>query len=218
MTDCRHATEPELREELRALMAALSHDLRTPLAAVYGEVDLALRRDRTAATYRDALERIRAGLGELLDLSADLSRLGEEEPASPAVARLDSVLAELACRYPGVLIGAAAGNRAAAGDGARLARALGLVIEHVRKCDAGEDPVTLEDVAADRNDASVIRLVVRTGPGGVMRRAGFRLRAAAHMLRSYGGELELRDGEPGAAIEVRLQARVAVTGGLSVDK
>ena len=61
-------------------MASLAHDLRTPLAAVYGEADLALRRDRTAETYRDVLARIRAGLSEMLDLSADLALLAEEAP------------------------------------------------------------------------------------------------------------------------------------------
>jgi signal transduction histidine kinase len=36
-------------EELEAFAAAVAHELRTPLAALSGEVDIALRRDRTAA-------------------------------------------------------------------------------------------------------------------------------------------------------------------------
>ncbi|HEY2785652.1 MAG TPA: ATP-binding protein [Fimbriiglobus sp.] len=36
-----------------------SHQLRTPLTAILGQADVALRRDRPEAEYRDALERIR---------------------------------------------------------------------------------------------------------------------------------------------------------------
>jgi signal transduction histidine kinase len=37
-----------------------SHQLRTPLAALRGQVDVALRRERTAAEYRGTLERLRS--------------------------------------------------------------------------------------------------------------------------------------------------------------
>ena len=45
----------------RRLTAEVSHELRTPLAQITAEIDLALRRERPPAEYREALERIRAG-------------------------------------------------------------------------------------------------------------------------------------------------------------
>ena len=44
--------------ELQTFAASVVHELRTPLAAVSGEIELALLRDRTPAAYREALERI----------------------------------------------------------------------------------------------------------------------------------------------------------------
>lgn len=44
----------------RRLTAEVSHELRTPLAQIRAEVDLALRRERTPAEYRRALEEVRA--------------------------------------------------------------------------------------------------------------------------------------------------------------
>ena len=50
--------QESLSEQLEAFAAAVAHELRTPLAALSGEVDVALRRERSAAAYRDALVRI----------------------------------------------------------------------------------------------------------------------------------------------------------------
>ena len=189
-------------DELRAVVATLAHDLRTPLAAVYGEVDLALRRDRTPDTYREILSRIRDGLGELLDLSADLALLGETEPGQPNSVPLAEIVSNVAQRYPELSITAQPGNRLVAGDKARLVRALGLVIEHLRKCDPSGDPLTLEDVGLVTTSAT--GLLLRTGPSGAVRRGTFRLRAAAQIVRAVGGTLEVVDTQPGTAIEIRL--------------
>lgn len=45
-------------ETERRFVADASHELRTPLAVIRAEADLALRRDRSAQEYRDALESI----------------------------------------------------------------------------------------------------------------------------------------------------------------
>jgi signal transduction histidine kinase len=203
MTDER-AADSKANEELRAFMATLAHDLRTPLAAVYGEVDLALRRDRTADTYREILNRIRVGLSELLDLSADLALLGETQPGPPGGVSLREVVAALALRYPDMSSEAPGLNRLVAGDQARLVRALGLVIEHLRKCDPSGDPVMLEDATLDRGVAPVTRLVLRTGPSGAVRRGTFRLRAAAQIVGAFGGALDVVETQPGTAVEIRL--------------
>jgi signal transduction histidine kinase len=53
-----------LRHEQR-FTAELSHELRTPLARVKGETELTLRRERTPADYRVALEAIDANVDEM---------------------------------------------------------------------------------------------------------------------------------------------------------
>jgi signal transduction histidine kinase len=203
MSDHRPAAA-EWDDELRAVIAALAHDLRTPLAAVYGEVDLALRRDRTADTYREILSRIRLGLAELLDLSADLALLGEVEAGPWGVVPFNEVVAALALRYPDVSVQVRQVDRRVPGDQTRLVRALGLVIEHLQKCDPSGDPVTLEDPAVDHGAASATRLLLRTGPSGAVRRGTFRLRAAAQIVRAVGGTLEVVETQPGTAVEIRL--------------
>ena len=65
------AQEPA--EQLEAFAAAVAHELRTPLAALSGEVDIALRRERSAAAYREALARIAASVAELVELTGDLT-------------------------------------------------------------------------------------------------------------------------------------------------
>jgi His Kinase A (phospho-acceptor) domain len=205
MTEERQVPGDEWDEERRAFMASLAHDLRTPLAAVYGEADLALRRDRTAETYREVLERIRAGLAEMLDLSADLALLGEEAPGPLEIVSVESLVLAVAQGYPRLTVGAARGPGLVAGEPARLRRALTLVIEHLMKCDPSGDPVTVEKVTDVWSTAPVLRLVFRTGPAGAARRGSFRLRAAEQIIRTCGGVLEAREAPPGVAVEVRFE-------------
>jgi two-component system, OmpR family, sensor kinase len=56
-----------LRRE-RRFAAELSHELRTPLARIVAEVDLALRRERQPAEYREALEQIDRNAAQLTRL------------------------------------------------------------------------------------------------------------------------------------------------------
>lgn len=204
MSDDWPAADHRQDDELRAIMATLAHDLRTPLAAVFGEVDLALRRDRTADAYREILTRIRVGLAELLELSADVALVGEVEPGAPGVVPLDEVIAALAVRYPEASIQARRMGRFVAGDQTRIVRALGLVIEHLRKCDPSGHAVMLEDGAVERGATPATRLLFRTGPSGAVRRGTFRLRAAAQLIRACGGGLEVVDTQPGTAVEIHL--------------
>jgi signal transduction histidine kinase len=205
MTEEHRAVGNEWDQERRAFIASLAHDLRTPLAAVYGEADLALRRDRTAEEYRDVLARIRAGLSEMLDLSADLALLGEAAPGQLEIVSVDAIVAALAQRYPRLTVGAAHGGGLVTGEPARLGRAFALVIEHLLKCDPSGDPVAVEKATDVRSTAPVLRLVFRTGPAGAARRGSFRLRAAEQIIRTCGGVLEAREAPPGVAVEVRFE-------------
>ncbi|SEJ28153.1 Signal transduction histidine kinase [Deinococcus reticulitermitis] len=73
-------------ERLEALVSAqrrftadAAHDLRTPIAVLRGEVDLALRRPRSAEEYRDTLSRMRGDLAGLSTLAEDLLTLARLE-------------------------------------------------------------------------------------------------------------------------------------------
>ena len=127
--------------ELEAFAAAVAHELRTPLSALSGEVELALRRERTAAAYRDALARIATSVAELVDLTGDLAFLGQASKARDIGrkrARLEAMFAQLAERFgaaqPDVLsIDPPVDEISVAGDELQLARALTLVVEHALK-------------------------------------------------------------------------------------
>jgi two-component system OmpR family sensor kinase len=55
--------------------ADASHELRSPLTAMLGEIDVTLKRDRSGAEYREALELLRTRLTELGGLTEDLMLL-----------------------------------------------------------------------------------------------------------------------------------------------
>jgi signal transduction histidine kinase len=87
--------------DLHEFAAAVAHEIRTPLVAVAGEIELVLRRDRTPTEYREALERIASGVSELVQISGDLTLRGEPADVADASsgARLDTVLVRVQERY-----------------------------------------------------------------------------------------------------------------------
>jgi signal transduction histidine kinase len=99
-------------ENERRFVADASHELRTPLAVVRAETDLALRRERDAVAYRDALRSIdrettrlegllddlletmrerTMGLAEPLDVAALLGRVTERVRPATREVRLEVV-------------------------------------------------------------------------------------------------------------------------------
>ncbi len=81
-----------LRHE-RLLSAELSHELRTPLAKLAAEAELALRRDRTADEYRDALRAVLANAAQLSGIvEALLAAAQQEAGANPGVSSAASVV------------------------------------------------------------------------------------------------------------------------------
>src|SRR3954454_4509229 len=89
--------------DFEAFAAAVAHEIRTPLTAVAGEIEVALRRERSATDYREALVRIAAGVAELVEISADLTLLGDVpgDAAQSLHAALDSILSSVRHRYRG---------------------------------------------------------------------------------------------------------------------
>jgi two-component system OmpR family sensor kinase len=68
-----------------------SHQLRTPLAAIVGQLDVALRRDRTAEEYREALTSAQKQAGQLTRIVEMLMFLTREDAdvSSPALERVE---------------------------------------------------------------------------------------------------------------------------------
>jgi len=84
-------------EEQRRLMADASHELRTPVAIISGEAELALSRDgRSPAELRDALARVRAESARLKDIVDDLFLLARAEAGDPIMVPREVYLGEVA--------------------------------------------------------------------------------------------------------------------------
>jgi phospho-acceptor domain-containing protein len=134
---------------LQQVAAAVVHELRTPLAALHGEIELALRRDRSPQAYREVLGRLEVLCAELTEMSADLALLADppDHEALPAQAsRLDDAVRVVIDRYrtnPAVRIAEPAGDLWIAGEGRLVSRALTLLVDHALRHRRARDPVIL---------------------------------------------------------------------------
>ena len=78
MTERLNAMLERLQGALQAnrrFAAAASHELRSPLTAIRGEVEVALRRERAASDYRETLESVQARVVEMSDTIGHLLTL-----------------------------------------------------------------------------------------------------------------------------------------------
>ncbi len=85
----------EGRRRQQAFVAAASHDLRTPIAALRTELELALRGRREAAALRRAIEAAHGDAVRLGRLADGLLALAEAEPGGRPLARSRIAAAEL---------------------------------------------------------------------------------------------------------------------------
>lgn len=88
-------------EANRRFAADASHELRGPLTAVLGEIDVTLKRDRQPEEYRDAFARLRERLEVMVRLTEDLMLLVRaQEDRSPVVGevRVGDLLQRVASR------------------------------------------------------------------------------------------------------------------------
>jgi len=213
-------------QSLELFAAATAHDLRTPLSALSGEVELALRRERSPAAYREALQRIAERVAELVDLTADLALLGppDEHPASAqATANVGGVLDLVAsrCRACGVAIEPTPGPLMVCADESRLGRALTRLVEHAARYGGAAPRLRITETNEARADDGYVDIVLDGVPPGhapriwqpLMRPEGeaagrapglFRLRVAARIVEDSGGSVTVQSSEGSASVRIRL--------------
>jgi signal transduction histidine kinase len=96
----RLSTEPveESMDRTRRLVADLAHELRTPLAVMRAQVDVALRREREGADYAATLHRVGQETERLSRVTDDLLLLARADAGQRRVAReplfLDDVVSD----------------------------------------------------------------------------------------------------------------------------
>jgi two-component system OmpR family sensor kinase len=207
--------------DLDLFAAAVAHEIRTPLTAVAGEIEVALRRDRSAEEYREVLRRIAAPVSELVAISGDLSLLsgpGRRSGRVAGSARLDLILARIASRYrENTALGIdvdAAGLVRVAGDEPRLGRAITLVIDHAIRHRRGHATVSVRVLATPGD----VRIVIEARPSGFwphawesLRRATagpgdpLRLRTARRIVEETGGAVRLATGSGADVVHIQLR-------------
>jgi signal transduction histidine kinase len=217
-----------LRRE-RRLSAELSHELRTPLARLIAEAELALRRTRTDAEYRDALEVVLANARQLTRIVETLLAAAQQEARRTGVADAGDVARATAeaCRPLAEQRGLAVAvedttRRARVGVDLDLAeRILHPVVENA--CRYGTSRVS---VSVARSDGVVAFTIDDDGPGivdaerdaifepaargAVGRRtgdgAGLGLALARRLARSVKGDVTAVAASGGGRFVVRLPA------------
>ena len=214
MSDVREATSSALDR----FAAAVAHEIRTPLTAVAGEIEVALRRERTAAEYREVLRRIASGVAELVAISGDLTLLNEPVHRSDSgvkSTRVDAILASIAERYGhDASVRVAAGDEAAvlvAGDEQRLRRAVTLVVEHAVRHRRSNAIVTVRVASG----SGAVAIAVEAQPPGfwplawsslsadaASAAAPLRLRTARRILDESGGALRVADPSATDAVHI----------------
>lgn len=212
----------------RRIIADVGHDLRTPLTAMRGELEIALRTERNAATYRSVLE----------SMLEEVERLSSISEALVLLARLEAgeLIPEKHPVNIGTLLEDAVGKAKSRADGREITlrgteneiRALvdddmlSVVMDHLLDNALQHTPAgTRIEVGLDRHDATLAITVDDDGPGipdGDLPHIFERLyRADAARSRSTGAGLGLTIAAAIAnAHEGSIRAERSPLGGLRV--
>lgn len=240
LTSVLNATLARLQAALdvqRRLVADASHELRTPLTNLRGTVEVALRRPREAADYRETLEQCHAEIERLCRLVEDLLVLSRADAGQLAMRSVPcdlAALASAAVRAHGARAdqaGVALTLDAAAaapvwGDADRLRGVLDNLLDNALRHAPRGTPVR---VAVRRDDGQAVVSVRDRGPGlsaeqqaHVFDRfyraqaardrdsggAGLGLAIAKIIAEAHGGRLTVAS-EPGAGATFALSLPVA---------
>ncbi len=219
-----------LVEYQRRFITHAAHELRSPLAALHGELQQALRKERTADEYRQSIvfaSRASGRLGRLADQLLELARAEATPPAADEHASVDAVLHDVTealrplAMEKRVRIESSSrpcNVRAAATD---IERIVSNLLDNAIRHSPTDGVVHL---AVDDDGAESIEIRVRDrGPGvpagdrarifepfqrsaaarAEARGAGLGLAIARELARKHGGDIRLEDGE-GACFVVSL--------------
>jgi signal transduction histidine kinase len=218
-----------LRHEQR-FSSEISHELRTPLAKVRAEAELALRQERSADSYRAALQRVLHGAEQMEGIIDTLLVVAREEAsashgiadAGEAAFRAAESCAELAASR-GIEIDVSRADPAArvASDADLVQRILVPLIENA--CRYGQSRVT---VTSEAHNGAVVYTVSDDGPGvkeaeseqifepgvrgstghvdGSPDGAGLGLALARRLARAARGDVEAHPGSEGGRFTIVL--------------
>lgn len=213
------------REEERAFMAEVAHELAAPLTLVKGHLDAFERHGSAATKDREDRSHLRAAseaAQELLLTSQDLLALarGElERRVHNEVLRLDELIERVHRAYPGVQIAAAKGVRVV-GDSHMLLQAVRNLVRNAIQASGSAAGVSVELVESGEH----VELRVRdSGPGIAPERlerifdryfsgsrgAGVGLTVVSRVVEQHGGELRVETGADGTCFTVVLPSFAA---------
>ena len=177
----------------KTFLANASHELRTPLATLKAELELALRRERSAEELVHALVSVNDEVDRLSTLADDLLVLARADeaglPVRPTQINVAEMLNRLRERFDPqhtMITVTAPEGMSALGDPDRLEQALGSLIDNAIRY--GSPQVTLQGCASEHG----VELHVRDrGPGFP---DGFETQAFERFARADPGELAVAQG------------------------
>ena len=190
----------------RRFVAEASHDLRTPLALMLTEIELALAGQRTPEELRQALRSVDDEVRRLIALTEDLLERGGSEDLSLPIESRPADLVDLATRVV-ERFRPAAGSRGIEltaprpieihGDVTRLDRALSNLVDNAIRHGAGDI-----EVAVSAAPGSAVITVIDEGAGFptdvslLPGESGLGLRITHEIARAHGGTIDIdRVGE-----------------------
>lgn len=215
----------------RRFVADASHELRSPLTVLKGDIDVALRRERTPEEYRAALESSREEVDRMTALAENLLTLARTDAGLPPdqlrpvdlpeVARRAVEHARAAAAEAGVELTLESAPAATRGDFGLLERAVGNLVENAVKysprgarvevrCRSTEGAATVEVEDSGPGIPSehalhVFERFYRTDPARSRGAgAGLGLPIARAIAEAHGGRLELVRAAPGALFRLKL--------------
>lgn len=215
----------------RRFTADASHELRGPLTALRGELDLALKRPRSPEEYQTTLQRCREEVIRLTNLATDLLTLARNEAGLNAQDRVDTDLRLIAERVldrfrsaaqaRGVRLTLTGETAIVKGDPGMLERVVSNLVDNAVKhapeggavevAVAAGNPaaLTVKDTGTGIAPADRPQLFSRFFRGETTSATGtgLGLAIARSAAEAHGGSLEFLGNDPGAVFQLRLPAR-----------